>query len=335
MAIFFGHESALEFWRHVGRQSRLCASLLCQSRSIRTLEATTRAFNASKPKAQEAKRAAIETGIAIQRDHIVVPDAAHRCRSNAVCAHVTTHPLPAKSFVQISNDTYIATPELCFLQMASMVSHTRLIELGLELCGSYSLPDSQGGSFFQRKPLSSVSALSDYLDKTGKAYGASKARSALRYIENGSASPMESKTMMLLCLPTRMGGYGAPLPRLNHQITVRKTARQAASKRYYVGDLYWPEAKVEIAYDSDAFHTGSDRIASDAQRRNALAYLDISVITVTRAQVMNAAEFNKVACSLLKRLGKRTRPTVGNWSAQRCALRREVLDFGPMGQPAN
>lgn len=52
--------------------------------------------------------------------------------------------------------------------------------------------------------------------------------------------------------------------------------------------MFWPEANVAIEYDSDLEHTGSARIAEDAQRRNDLTALGITTITATREQVMDA-----------------------------------------------
>lgn len=82
-----------------------------------------------------------------------------------------------------------------------------------------------------------------------------------------------------------------------------------------------------VEYDSDAYHTGAERIASDASRRNALSYLGNAVVTVTRAQVLDCDGMDKTARAIAKLLGKRLRFDDRTWKPARLALRRELLSF--------
>ena len=58
--------------------------------------------------------------------------------------HLFTGPLPGSSILRASDDVLVSSPELCFFQMASQLPLVKLIELGYELCGSYSLINSDG-----------------------------------------------------------------------------------------------------------------------------------------------------------------------------------------------
>ena len=80
-----------------------------------------------------------------------------------------------------------------------------------------------------------------------------------------------------------------------------------------------------MEYDSDAFHTGSARIAADAKRRNSLSYLGYRVITVGRQQMKSEAALNMVAVQIAKQLGVRLRPRSQNWAESRKRLREELL----------
>ena len=101
---------------------------------------------------------------------------------------------------------------------------------------------------------------------------------------------------------------------------------------FFSCDLFWPDGGVAVEYDSDMFHTGSERIARDSERRNALSYLGISVVTVTRRQVMSAVGCDRIARLLEKHLGIAGRAERASSperlraeEAQRASFKREVL----------
>jgi hypothetical protein len=135
--------------------------------------------------------------------------------------------------------------------------------------------------------------------------GQKQAARALRYIVDGSASPMETVLTMLLTLPPLLGGYRFPLPILNGRIVPGKSAKASSSKSYYSCDLFWPDLDLAVEYDSDHFHTGAERIASDSKRRNSLALIGIVVITVTSRQIRSIVEFEKVARQIAGNMDRR------------------------------
>jgi hypothetical protein len=134
---------------------------------------------------------------------------------------------------------------------------------------------------------------------------------------------------MLLTLPYRLGGYGLPLPQLNYCITAPSSpsvhSEIASRKAKFYCDLYWPSHRVDVEYDSDAHHTGSDRIAKDALRRNALSSAGIIVLTVSRLQIVNADELYKVAKILSKFLNKRLKYSQPEFAARHKVLHKQLL----------
>jgi hypothetical protein len=226
--------------------------------------------------------------------------------------HVVTGTIERSHVHDAGGDVQVASPELCFLQLAARLPLAKLVELGLEIWGSYSLPGpvahetlAEGKGFYGRQPLTSAQAIRRLIDTCGGANGATRASTALEYVADGSASPMESTLSILLTLPYRHGGYGLPMPDLNHRVA--SGARGGGGRSSYRCDLYWPDAKVAAEYDSDMYHTGSTRIASDSIRRSGLALAGITVVSVTRRQVLSIAEFDKVARLLAKHMGRRLR----------------------------
>lgn len=259
--------------------------------------------------------------------HILVADqSARRASKGAVC-HVSHHRMLPKAFTRIGRDLFASSPELCFVQMAGSLSLIKLIVLGFELCGSYAISPSDPRGFVKRKPLTQVDQLSAFVGKMSDMRGLGRARRAVKYVVDGSASPMETILVMLLCLPVSLGGYGIDVPCLNYRLDTGLAAKRISSKNFYVCDLYWPQASLACEYDSDAFHTGSDRIAGDSKRRNALAFISVSVVTVTRKQVFQSGEMERIARLIAKQTGKRIQRGSFNFCQQRIDLRLELLHF--------
>jgi len=130
---------------------------------------------------------------------------------------------------------------------------------------------------------------------------------ALRYIVDGSASPMETILVMLLTLPYKLGGYGLPPPELNKKIEFGKSAAHRYGKAFYVCDLFWPKDNLAIEYDSALYHTGAERINNDSKKRMDLAILGIDVITVTNKQIQRRDMFDDLSKLIAGKLQKRLR----------------------------
>jgi very-short-patch-repair endonuclease len=309
------HESALEFWRLYGR---FAADVGKRSR-MRSL-----------PKTPPSNA---EPGIAldylVQRPiRLIVGDADARRSYPDISFHFCGGVLPAGALLDTSQGLRVSSPECCFLQMASRLSLLESIKLGYELCGSYRLlpdPEYVDRGFISAQPLTSTAKLADFLARVSGIKGRKRALRALRYIADDSASPRETALTMLLCLPYKLGGFGFRLPQINYRVDISKTRRALASKSYYVCDLYWPERKLAVEYDSDQFHADVEQIASDAKRRNALGALGLTVITVTRQQLNVVAEFNKVAALISKHLGKRIQYNDPGFTRAHRALRKMLF----------
>lgn len=265
--------------------------------------------------------------------HVLVPDKSLRIRSKHVVSHIWQGPVPSNSFAVASKskEVYVASIELCFVQMGESSDFRKLICLGDEFCGSYSIRNSSSQGFVNRAALSSASKIGTYLAAVRGVHGISVARRALRYVIDGSASPMETIVVVLLCLPCSLGGYGIPWPNLNYRIAPSWAMAQMVEKSSYVCDLCWPEARFSIEYDSDFWHTGSLRIDRDSRRRNALLSLGFEVMTLTKGQVFEYRAFDRFARQVAKCLGYRLRENVADCDARRLELRS--LLFGLINDP--
>jgi len=302
MKLFLTHKSALEYWRlHGLAQDGL------KNRQRRTTVP-------SDPPDSSTLRDVKTWGLSLPLDITVGTMDARRI-SRSIHSHLLGGSLPEGCIVYVGDGLFVSSPELCFFQMATELPIVKLIELGFELCGSYSLPapgitgtdPSIAKGFYNRPPLTSIRKLTTFLDQMVGMKGRKRALQASQFIADNSASPMETVLVMLLSLPNRLGGYHLPKPELNAHVVPAKSARHLTRKAYYSLDLFWPDVNVTAEYDSDMFHTGAERIAKDSKRRNDLASIGIEVITITSQQIRNPMEFEKSVKQLASSMGKRLR----------------------------
>ena len=294
MKVCIGYQSALEYWR------------ICR---VMPYDRTIGRRDLILPSALPAAKLARSSGLALPL-HIMLKNPQYRWQSMEVVQHVFSGEMPAGCFIGAKNGFGISSPEFCFLQMAGILSLPKLIELGYELCGRYSLPTANDlnipdNGYYSRPPLSSVKQLSAFIAHMPGFKGHKKAVRALRYILEDSASPMETKLAMVLTLPYKLGGFGLPKPELNAHIVPKKGNLRTTGKGFYACDLFWPDKKIAVEYDSNLFHTGSTHIANDSKKRNSLISMGITVITITTLQIYDVVELEKAARVIANCIGKR------------------------------
>ena len=316
MTLVVGYKSALEYWRCVGP---------------RYLGTTRRRRSA----AQKANRTLLsgESPILTEGNlrpagcqlplHVVVGSPSQRVRSKKLVSHVSTSKMLASSYVNAGDDFVVASPELCFLQLASSLSLEHLIQVGYELCGTYAL-QANSSAIFREKPLTSVSRIAAFVHDSERVQGRKKALRALKYIQDNSASPRETILAMLLTLPYALGGYGITQPNLNYRVEIPQTAKNKVDRAFYVLDICWPKAKFCLEYDSAQYHLNPAQQEADARKRNALEALGYTVFTVSPGQISDSGSFNRVAKQVAHHLGKRLRYKDPEFTRRHLVL-REVL----------
>lgn len=322
MGLCVGYDSAYGFWR----QADDARAALLQVGSARSSYEITRLSSFGK-----ADRADIERARAFGFDamplHIVAADDQARLRCAGVVCHRCSASLPRGSVVSLGEGLFVASPALTFLHMAESLSVEELVAAGSVLCGRYRIMDD--GSVGERSVLETPARLASFVGRASGMRGAPKARRALRFVVDDSASPMETALALLLCLPPLLGGYGLPKPVMNMRIDAVEYGRHmtggGTDARFFRGDLCWPQAKLCVEYDSDAYHTGSQRIAHDSWRRAELELAGFMVVTVTKGQLYDRKAMDRLARLLAKRLGARVRRRDAAYEERQMALRRVLL----------
>ena len=225
---------------------------------------------------------------------VSVQNARYQAKSKKV--HSCELPLPAGALKSRSGKM-AASPELLFLQLACKLDIHRLILLGLQLC-----------SYPPGKPSEAITTkqkLKTFLAQTPGRRGHVKALRAVKYIEDGSASVMESLVYMILTLPHTLGGYGLGGAVFNHEIKLKDEAVKRLGQKRCFTDLYYKSAKVAVEYESFVFHNSPSEQGKDMIRSAILGRQGVEVMHLSTIQL-----YDKDACidftfNLASRLGKR------------------------------
>ena len=319
MKAFTSHDTALAYWREhfpldseLGRFARISKAEKYAYTKADVLECVPETFRVpDKPV------------------DILLFDAGDRRWSKQISCCVWSTVVPGEAFYRVG-DMYVSSPAFVFLQMASRLTLRQLIALGCELCGTYVLlpkgnthPSAIDEHPKRIVPLTNIPAMQAFIEKATRARGREKALRALRYIVEGSRSPMETMTYMLLCLPPKLGGYGIPRLELNAEIPLDEEGKAIAQRRTCYGDLCWPDAKLDVEYHGEV-HVGAAQMKSDVGRELGIEHMGWRVMTITSPQVFDAERFEVVAKEIAVRLKKRLDTQTMGMTQERAALRDEL-----------
>ena len=257
--------------------------------------------------------------------HVLVRNGMGAGRSKSVIASVWGGPVPRGALRKVSSDVYVSSPEFLFLQMARRLELVPLVELGMELCGTYRRHAMGDETTYEQPTLTTPHRLKSFVRRAGSVHGAKRAREALKYIEPNSASPFETIVYLLLCLPRRLGGYAFPHPTLNTSVKLSVRGREHTLRRSSIPDLYWGQAELDLECHGSA-HELMERRTEDSMRRKALERMRIEVIELTYDEAKDPDLFYAAVRRIAKKLGFRLRArTENNFTSRERDLRRTLF----------
>ena len=321
MKLLVSHLSALRYWRSANDLDVELAKP-CRVRSATGSTSSIKDVRLLSPR---------ELGLIMSEDHpldILVGDSNSRRQSAELAPHVWTGQIPGGAFARIAQSVYVSSPEFMFLQLAGTLDAVELARLGNELCGTYSL--RLGERFTERNhPLTSKAKLAGMVKRAKGLYGAGKANEALRWICDKSASPQETNTLLALCLPKRLEGYGLPLPELNPKVKVGERLREYLNGEYYYPDAMWTKVvrgkriRITVEYDSHEHHDSDVDAEHTRIRRNEFKTMGFLVTSINRSQMNDPNQFLYAARQIARDLGIwRAKPTITEISSCGDLLRR-------------
>lgn len=319
MSIFLSHTTALQIWRRLGDRLPLA--------DARVFEDEASAASLAGASAESlAARASVLRDLPAPL-HVVVPNTSMRRKSSLFACHVQDGLQVPPLFCGLGPGIYVSAPELCMLQLSWGADLVRLIELGFELCGTYSPGSSGTGELFHHAPLCGHAQLGALAGSVkGRRSTCEKFGRAVRYVLEGSDSPMETIQAMLVTLPRHMGGYGLGGALLNPKLPVPADLQRAAGRSFLRPDMYWQDCRVVLEYDSKRWHDGGDRRGSDLSRVSVLELMGLSVVSNTSHQLFSEERMDAVASHLAKEMGKRLRCRIKDHARLKRLLRACLLD---------
>lgn len=263
-----------------------------------------------KPTREEVLEARRVLGLAEDdKLHVLVGSRSARRNFSACHCHVMSSPgwLPDHSLVRVTRDVWVESPELLFLDASRSMGQIELIRLGMELCSRYCVDRDELLVSMNSEPPTSKSKLTEYLGTIDTSYGIDKARTAVGKLMDGSASPWETAVALMLSLPTRMGGFELPKPKLNKSHPLSAVGKRLVGVSSLRPDMLWEKEGVAIEYDSDVFHTSTESLRRDSARRKALEASGLNVLTLRSRDFGDFKTLFDNVCVLRQRLGMRNR----------------------------
>ena len=199
-----------------------------------------------------------------------------------------------------------------------------LIEWGYELCGGYELPIGGEGDYRERTPLTSIEGIRGAIDLVSGMRGNVKARWAVKYIRDGSRSPMETAHAMTLVLPKRDGGLGIRGLQMDYRIDIPDSLRQLTTKSYVLCDACIPKVRLDLEYNG-FHHEEEHRKVEDEERRGVLEAMGFRVKVLTKAAFFGSVPYQRYLRLIMKILAVRVRDLPQGFWALQDGLRRFVL----------
>ena len=309
------HQSALTYWR-TNPPWYVLEGGDRDIRSLRNCIRTLEEFRAVNVPESEFGAAPID---------ILVPAPNHPRCPNRFRPHYQYQQLPHHALYPLWDGVHVVSPELCLVQMCQSMPFAEALELGMEMCGTYAVrPGSAEGMASRDYTLIDAESLIRHLQTWRGLKGLQLARKVAKYVAGKSASPMETKLYLLLCLPLQYGGYNLGHPELNPELPLTRREMAILGTTKVKPDMLWRRQKLIVEYDGRQ-HEEEHQSKHDALRITVLEGKGYTVRRVMRHQLYNPLAFDSFASSIRSFLGIRQRPTTLKHQRSREELRSRLL----------
>ncbi len=114
------------------------------------------------------------------------------------------------------------------------------------------------------------------------------------------------------------------IPQMNYEVKATAAARAISGKGSFRCDLCWPEAKLDVEYQSREMHEGEASRIMDSRRVNALMTMGWTVVGITNDELDSLGATDAIAQTIRRRLGKRVQVRVSDYHARKLRLRRQL-----------
>ena len=329
MAIYISHQSALEFWR-IFDYKQYSDLRVSRIKNIANAEATASALSSAKPFGSLTtfrKPDALSLGLSSPLHILVSQPSQNRQRDN-IATHLLSSQVPSGSFVEIGKDLFVASPELCFVQMTGSLGIIDAVAFGYELCGFYRKSAASEEGMEKLDPVTTSDEIMQYIEALKAPIGKHKAFQAAQHILDRSRSPAETQLAMSLTLPPQLDGYGLPKPNINLELKVPQSIQEYTFRETIECDMVWEDRRVEIEYDG-RHHDADRQRAKDNDRRLVLQLMGYTHMGMGAYQMRNMSDFERFVRALRAYLGLRPIEYTQLQKVRRHNLRMHLYDHKP------
>lgn len=225
--------------------------------------------------------------------------------------HIAPYWLKDNNLINIGENVFCVKPEIVITQLANELSFEKLFILMAELCGKYSLDNINSKFINPVEPITSIEKINRFLIKTKQIQrryaGLNKASYVLKYCDNNSASPMESRLYLKFCGPRKLGFYEIKNLKLNVPIKLNKSSQLIANQKTITPDISNEDYKIAIEYDSAQYHENTIQGQKDKRRRDALVHEGWKVHTIVPSLINDPNSFHVIAKEIINELGQNSR----------------------------
>lgn len=246
------------------------------------------------------------------------PNARHVWKGGRI--HLVPTKLPNGSFMHLNVGIYVASPALCLVQHASLLTRIELVQLAMSFCGIYQLEGDEQRGPYTREPIATPRDILSYLNRAKEMRGAAMVEEAMKWVIPNSGSQMETKMALSMYLSRRLGGYGLPRPTMNARIPLSEDMSDMLDQSCCYGDAIWRRdgyVPFDMEFQSYEHHLSAEKYAVDIARQLAIQHEGYDVQFVTKHQLDNHDQLNELARLVAAHTGVRLPESAFEWPQSR------------------
>ncbi|MDO4437357.1 MAG: hypothetical protein Q4B77_05340 [Coriobacteriaceae bacterium] len=183
----------------------------------------------------------------------------------------------------------------------------------------------QPTDLWKRPPLTTRDDLEAFASTIRGARNSKRVLEALGLVQNGSASPLETKACIMLTSSVWQGGEGWRKPFLNRRIALDRNAQAVSHQHYCIGDMVWPDTMGLVELLGEAYHTDRMGFKKETGRSAALDYLGYNLVEFTYEQLANLEIYDTLIGTYADRLGFRIPDRTPSFLRRRTLLHNELF----------
>lgn len=210
-------------------------------------------------------------------------------------------------------DLYVVSPAFHIVLRCLELPFPAALMVAMEFCGTYELrPTLETG--FAKRPRAlchgeEIRRAIRHIDERRAAgsqlKGIRTARMVAQEVIDGSASPRESGLAAVLSVPKRQGGAGLGGLVLNYERELTGAAGAfLPGQRHLIYDLFWPDSRLGLEYDSSTWHTEDGARDKDGRRRLAADAMGDELLSVSPTLCRRPAIVDELVETVASKLGR-------------------------------